>query len=222
MDKKKFLFLLGTVLINIGILVLYSQHYMHMSVAILALIFNFLNILFLVYHTNYVKVLQEQVIKDQFTKIYNKAYFEEILAQKISYANRAKEGLALIMFDIDDFKNINDTHGHLVGDKVLIALTSAVKKSIRSYDIFSRVGGEEFAIIMTNTSYKEVAETSERIRTKVEHMLVDSVRITISVGVSTAEENDCVSSLYHRADEAMIMSKNTGKNTIHFPGNFVI
>ena len=163
MEKKVVFIIVVIGLLNIVALILFALNVINLSLALIILVENIANIIVVIYHFSTVKLLMDKTIKDQFTQIYNKNYFEEILNQKVDYSNRSEENLSLIMFDIDDFKNVNDKYGHPMGDKVLLELTKTVSKHIRSYDIFSRIGGEEFTIIMSSTTYQEVTETAPAV-----------------------------------------------------------
>jgi len=124
------------------------------------------------------------------------------------------------MIDIDDFKNINDTHGHLYGDEVINSLVKIVKKLIRQTDYFGRIGGEEFAIILIETRIKNAEKIAERIRksTEDDRVLTENqkyISFTISVGITEFSTGDgSFSDVLHRSDLAMYKAKNMGKNKV--------
>lgn len=156
---------------------------------------------------------------DELTSIQNvKGYNEEILKQLELY-ERYQSVFSLIMFDIDNFKTINDTYGHNIGDKVLKDLTKLVSRRIRKdLDMFFRVGGEEFLIICSQTSLNEAAIVAQKIRISVEKELnsIDNKQITISLGVSEVQYGDDKDKIYKRVDRLLYKSKNGGKNKVSF------
>ncbi|WP_286269637.1 GGDEF domain-containing protein [Thalassotalea hakodatensis] len=130
--------------------------------------------------------------------------------------------LSVMMLDIDHFKYINDTYGHDVGDKVIIAVANLGKETLRAKDIFSRIGGEEYAIILPHTELKEAKAIAERLREKVqqhvfelEDKATENFNVTISIGVATlSSENTDFDQLLHAADEAMYRAKTSGRNQV--------
>jgi len=121
--------------------------------------------------------------------------------------------LSLIMLDIDDFKKINDTHGHLKGDDVLRRVGSVILKNTRMSDFPIRMGGEEILILLPQTELNGAFAIAERIRRKVEEEFHgDVVNVTISLGVTQLNGNDTIESLLKRVDDAVYMSKKNGKN----------
>ena len=117
------------------------------------------------------------------------------------------------MYDIDDFKKINDTYGHDIGDKVLVEITNEVKSIIRKTDFFFRIGGEEFVIIFAKTSLDEAYDIAEKIRINISKMqIIENEKITISMGITQAIANDNPQSIYERVDKLMYQSKRNNKN----------
>lgn len=123
-----------------------------------------------------------------------------------------------MIFDIDDFKSINDTFGHIVGDKVLIELTKIVSGHIRADDYFFRVGGEEFIILLHTTTLEEAVEVAEKIREIIEKELtfLGNRKITVSIGVTEVSKDEKEESIYKRADNLLYRAKNSGKNRVCF------
>lgn len=124
-----------------------------------------------------------------------------------------------MMFDIDFFKNINDTFGHNVGDAVLISLAKLIKENIRKIDIFSRIGGEEFAIILPNTNLNKTKELAIKLKDLVQNntLLIDNqeIKITISIGLSTLDEkNQTYNQILKTADTNLYEAKRNGRNII--------
>lgn len=155
---------------------------------------------------------------DELTKISNRRHFMEYYKKMIAKAKRYDSKLALIMCDVDDFKEINDNYGHDIGDKVLIALGKVLKKETREEDISARIGGEEFIILLNNISLENSKKYAERIRKKVSEINIEKVSrdITISLGIACLKSDDTKESFLKRADQAMYKAKNNGKNRVFF------
>jgi len=153
---------------------------------------------------------------DHLTKAYNKRTFEMQLQQKVhDTMNSKKESVALIMFDIDHFKSINDTFGHMSGDKVLIELATLVKESLGMDDSLYRWGGEEFAILMENSTLEKGVFFAESLRKRIESYEFPIERqVTCSFGVTTIRINDTKESVIDRADENLYRAKNSGRNRV--------
>jgi diguanylate cyclase (GGDEF)-like protein len=156
---------------------------------------------------------------DGLTQIYNKRYFVETLEREIGRAHRYRRDLSLIMFDIDEFKRINDTYGHLAGDHVLKQLAATIRSRIRREDILSRYGGEEFAIILPEIDNYNAMQFAEKIRGLIEmnsFRFEDSdIPVTISVGVASIQPAFQESSDFIRvADEKLYAAKDAGRNRV--------
>lgn len=166
------------------------------------------------------KKLIEQANRDPMTNLYNRRYFNEIIKSLLLIAKRTSQLFSLIIIDIDDFKNVNDTYGHSVGDRVINDLADIFRNTVRNSDISVRFGGEEFVIILPNTHLKEAEIIAKKLKDIVENntiILKDGSRIkfTISLGVSQIQQDDeSVETVLHKADEALYQAKNSGKNTI--------
>ena len=158
----------------------------------------------------------ESVNRDGLTKCYNKKYLNDRLPAEIIFAQRHGKELALVMLDIDHFKNINDTYGHLAGDTVLVQLAEKVRMVIRGDDVFTRYGGEEFVLIMRETDASSAYIVAERIRRKIAKNEFDlggqKVSLTISLGISTLTlgEKNTAEGMIHRADEYLYKAKRGG------------
>ncbi len=168
----------------------------------------------------YLKQLYESATKDGLTEIYNKKYFLDQLRYEFSFAQRKKMPLSLIIFDLDKFKVLNDTYGHLAGDAVLKQISRIVITQIRSHDLFARYGGEEFVIMLRETDERQGAILAERIRRKVEQSKLGyegiSFPVTISVGVASSIR-DAVrtpAQLIEKADIALYKAKEGGRNRV--------
>src|SRR5688572_19004041 len=110
------------------------------------------------------KQMYESALRDGLTKVYNKRYFTERITSEMRFAVRHKAQLALLMVDLDHFKQVNDTYGHVAGDRVLVAVAQGLARSIRNEDVVARYGGEEFAVILRATPLEHVRGTAERLR----------------------------------------------------------
>ncbi|PRC90772.1 GGDEF domain-containing protein [Solimicrobium silvestre] len=162
--------------------------------------------------------MSEQVQKDQLTGSLNRRGLDEILEREAARADRRNIQLCFGMLDIDNFKKINDTFGHITGDGALVHLVNIIKKTLRSMDVVARYGGEEFAIIMPETTLKDAAETLVRLQRELtKHFFMagnEQILITFSAGVAERHPLEGLETLIKRADKAMYEAKNTGKNRV--------
>jgi len=174
----------------------------------------------------YEKVLTDKIeevykiaLKDSLTSLYTRAKFEDIRMHEFSRSKRYKLPLSLCMLDIDDFKKINDTFGHLVGDKVLKEIGHIILNNTRKSDIPFRWGGEEFLILFTHTYLKEAKLACEKLLNKIGNIEIKEgdniVKFTVSMGLTELkEEDDSLEKVIERADKALYMAKKNGKNRI--------
>ena len=161
--------------------------------------------------------LQYQVNHDNLTTLYNRQKFNEELEKEIVRENRYKHRLSIIMFDIDDFKIINDTYGHDVGDIVLIKIAQTVKRSVRSTDIFARWGGEEFMVLLPETGIDKSKKIAEHIRKSVFEISFEEFDSSITVSLGIAEyvvDKDNKESFLKNVDIALYDAKGSGKNKV--------
>jgi diguanylate cyclase (GGDEF)-like protein len=163
--------------------------------------------------------LYESSVLDGLTGAFNRKHFNERIHGEIAYAKRHKTPLSLILFDLDHFKRINDTHGHLGGDHVLKSVAGLVKRTLRAEDVFARYGGEEFAIIARGIEVLRAAMFAERIRTTVLGARIEfnrtNVPVTISLGVASLEccgDAAGHEALVAKADERLYAAKRGGRN----------
>ncbi len=164
--------------------------------------------------------MYESALRDGLTKIFNKKYFLDRLESEFAYAVRHRTPLSLVMFDIDHFKRINDTHGHLAGDYALSTLAKVVSDTIRQEDVFARYGGEEFAVICRGIDLGGASAFGERIRRCVDGQAfvyngVD-IKVTVSVGVAAVADVGMKepSELIGAADDALYQAKRQGRNRV--------
>ena len=165
---------------------------------------------------------------DALCGIKNRRSFFESCGPIISYNRREKKPLAVLMLDVDRFKSINDTYGHGVGDEVLRFIAQTIQKSLRRSDVFARLGGEEFGLMLPNTSKDGALKAAENIRYDIEKLEYltsknNSIRFTISIGISTLNSQDStLQDLLHRADIALYNAKNEGRNKVSlYNSNFI-
>jgi len=152
---------------------------------------------------------------DQLTGIYNRYKLQDLFSIKSKFANRYNTPLSCIMFDIDNFKMVNDTFGHDIGDEVLKNLAKIVSNTIRETDIFARWGGEEFVILLPNTNINETIKIAEKIRIAVEEYNFHKVgQVTISLGVSEYQKGDSLEKCVKKSDIALYTAKEKGKNRV--------
>jgi diguanylate cyclase (GGDEF)-like protein len=155
---------------------------------------------------------------DALTNIYNRGFFWQRTEQELTLAKKQSSPVALILFDIDNFKTFNDTYGHAVGDQILKVCAETASKSIRANDYIARYGGEEFAVFLQTCSPQEAQEVSERIRLNI--AAIDfpyndlKLHITVSVGLVTTHKALPLETLAKTADQAMYQAKHQGKNCV--------
>ena len=164
-------------------------------------------------HYSAEKQMELMIITDKLTGIYNRGRFEYILDRWIK--NRRHNPFCLVLFDIDNFKRVNDQFGHGVGDQVLIAVSNVINSSIRDTDIFARWGGEEFVILFSNVHIDMAMILAERLRIAVENYNFDKVgRVTISLGVAEHRAEESIIDFVERADGKMYEAKRAGRNKV--------
>ena len=165
--------------------------------------------------------LQKFSITDSLTGLFNRRLFDMRYVEEISRARRNGTEISMLMIDIDDFKKINDTHGHLCGDRCLFRLATELRKALRrASDFIARYGGEEFVAILPETGLSAAKTLAERIRMAVEKLEIrfeeNAVRLTVSIGVASCvfEDFKVKDRLLSRADDALYQAKARGKNRV--------
>ena len=157
---------------------------------------------------------------DALTGLHNRRYFHETLAREVSRAQRYDRSLALIVFDLDDFKAINDRIGHLAGDAVLADAAERVRDSVRSADIACRVGGDEFAVILPESTLMDADQLYRRIQQSVSSRPIGQEgRLFLSAGVTDMRPEDDAVSFFQRADDALYRAKEAGKGRMVTAGS---
>lgn len=161
------------------------------------------------------KALLKLATTDSLTGIGNRRLFEEIFQAHQALGERYGVSLFLLLFDIDNFKSINDTFGHTVGDSVLKELVALVGRSIRKSDVFVRWGGEEFAILLRYSDPIRVMDVAEQIRQRIDLYSFETiVHITCSFGLSAVRLHESLEDVFQRSDKALYRAKGEGKNTV--------
>lgn len=163
--------------------------------------------------------LRELAITDGLTRLWNRRHFLEMSVQVLQRARREQESLSVLLLDIDHFKCVNDSHGHAAGDAALQAVAFTLPQCLRASDLWCRWGGEEFAIVLANTSPQDAAVVSERVRAAIEALEVvhegRRLRVTASLGLSNWRPHEVtLEPALQRADEALYQAKQTGRNRI--------
>lgn len=163
--------------------------------------------------------ITELASRDALTGICNLRSFIERLHQEISRAKRHSIPLSIIYFDLDYFKRVNDRYGHPAGDLVLKEISQQVKKITREHDIFARVGGEEFCILLPRCQLGDAVAHAERIRSTIEALQIklshgEKIKVTVSVGVVSWHTEESVNEFYKRADEKLYLAKQRGRNRV--------
>lgn len=159
--------------------------------------------------------LKDLTVTDTLTGINNRRAFENSLSELILRSRRYNEVFSMLIFDIDDFKKLNDQYGHAMGDSVLVELVDRVTEVVRDVDTLCRWGGEEFTILMPQTSQMGAIKMAERCRSAIADEAFDEVgQVTISLGVTSYMPNDTERKLFKRADDALYEAKSQGKNCV--------
>jgi diguanylate cyclase (GGDEF)-like protein len=165
------------------------------------------------------RLVERQASTDGLTELANRRQFEEALANEISRAERFGGALALIVADLDDFKQVNDRYGHQAGDDVLRAFADVLRETVRDIDLAARYGGEEFAVLLPQTDLAGAERVAERLRERMEIRLVEPssdspFSVTASFGVASFPEAGTPAALFAAADEALYRAKSAGKNCV--------
>lgn len=164
----------------------------------------------------------QSALRDPLTGTGNRIAMDQTLEREIHMARRHQQPLSLLMLDIDHFKRVNDSHGHAAGDQVLKAVATSIKNQLRNVDMVFRFGGEEFLILLSNTSREAAAMVGERLRysSQVADYRVEGkqIELTVSLGCSTLLPAESADSLLRRADSALYVAKREGRNRLAMAG----
>jgi diguanylate cyclase (GGDEF)-like protein len=171
------------------------------------------------------KQLYSAIVTDPLTGAYNREHFDHRLAAELSYARRHNSQVSLVLFDVDHFKLINDTHGHPAGDRVLVQVAKAALGMLRAEDVFARYGGEEFAVILRNIDLEGARRVGERLRLNIARIRVESdtqdIAVTISAGCSAltcCDDPPTPEKMVAIADRRLYSAKRTGRNKVTAEG----
>lgn len=172
------------------------------------------------------EIVRNESLMDALTSLGNRKFYNQSMSRLVKSSHQHHKPLSLIVADIDFFKRFNDIHGHLTGDHVLRLVGLALKQNLKGQDIACRYGGEEFAVILPDTSIKEALAVAEHIRRSVQskELIKKSTqevlgRVTISMGVATLKDGDTATSLYERADHFLYAAKRAGRNRVMAEGD---
>ncbi len=164
------------------------------------------------------KKIKEQSYIDELTKLHNRKSYNEHIEELVSLKKRYGTPFSMVMYDIDNFKAVNDTYGHKVGDIVLTKMSELITSLLRESDYIFRIGGEEFIILLTETNLENAVAVATKVCKSVEKNLIYITNnpITISMGVSEVNESDSEDTIFKRVDELLYKSKNSGKNKVSY------
>jgi len=157
---------------------------------------------------------QQLAVTDSLTGLYNRRYFEEQMTFFLNDNRHTRKPFVLLLLDIDHFKRINDTYGHQVGDLVLQELSSMLQNISRVGDVISRIGGEEFIILLPDTDEFTGYQLAEELRSAIEQSHWSFTPVTVSIGVTVVKQQDTSSTILARADQALYVSKKSGRNRV--------
>ena len=164
----------------------------------------------------------QSALRDPLTGTGNRIAMDQTLEREIHMARRHQQPLSLLMLDIDHFKRVNDSHGHAAGDQILKAVATSIKNHLRNVDMVFRFGGEEFLILLSNTSREAAAMVGERLRysSQMADYQVEGkqIELTVSLGCSTLLPAESADSLLRRADSALYVAKREGRNRLAMAG----
>jgi len=164
------------------------------------------------------QLLFQASLLDPLTGIFNRSVMKTALEREARLARRNREPLSFIILDIDGFKRINDKYGHQAGDQLIQSVANATSSCIRSTDLLSRYGGDEFTVLLNNTGKQGAMRVAEQIRQAVDHTecIIDdtAIRATVSLGVATLNTRSRFIDLFAAADEALMEAKQAGRNRV--------
>jgi diguanylate cyclase (GGDEF)-like protein len=160
-----------------------------------------------------ISAVSEIALRDHLTGLYDRGTFQAKFHAEMKRFSRYGNDVSLILMDIDDFKELNDSHGHIVGDQTLSRIGQLLQDEIRDVEVIARIGGEEFAILLPQTDLSEAYASAERIRKAIEDKFTIDHQVTVSIGVANCPRNACsMRDLITKADQALYQAKMAGKN----------
>jgi len=159
---------------------------------------------------------EELAIRDELTGVFNRRYLMEMIAMEKQRCDRNGRVFSICIVDVDFFKHVNDTYGHLAGDEVLRAIAQTASDTMRQTDYFGRYGGEEFALVLTDTLIEGALTTAERVRQQIENLcfpeISPSLKVAVSIGIAEMQLHEETGSTFKRADQALYRAKENGRN----------
>jgi diguanylate cyclase (GGDEF)-like protein len=159
---------------------------------------------------------EELAIRDELTGVFNRRYLMEMIAMEKQRCDRNGRVFSICIMDVDFFKNVNDTYGHLAGDEVLRAIAKTASDSMRQTDYFGRYGGEEFALVLTDTLVDGAQISSDRVRQRIESLCFPGIsanlKVTVSIGIAQSQPHEDTGTTFKRADQALYRAKEGGRN----------
>ncbi|MGQ4879103.1 diguanylate cyclase [Billgrantia sp. LNSP4103-1] len=158
--------------------------------------------------------LEQQATRDHLTGAYNRRAFDTAMRKAIRQAERSDNTFSLLLFDVDHFKSVNDRHGHDTGDAILKRLATLVSRTLRSTDLLARWGGEEFVILLQDTSAKGATLFAERLRQQIAETRLHGLAITVSLGIAEFRPGNSPEGMLERADAALYRAKRAGRNRV--------
>jgi diguanylate cyclase (GGDEF)-like protein len=163
-----------------------------------------------------IEELRRMALLDPLTGVGNRRYAEMNIKFRLAEMDRYKWPFGVLFIDLDNFKDINDTYGHEVGDSVLEMTAKTLTNSLRSFDTVCRWGGEEFVAIIVNVDHQHLPAVCEKLRAMIEHSSISldsrNIGVTVSIGATIAREDDSMESIMRRVDKLMYRSKSQGRN----------
>ncbi len=167
-----------------------------------------------------IRTQQSEALTDSLTKLANRRAFDEAITKNIGIFNETRKPFSLLIFDVDHFKNFNDTHGHQAGDEVLRSVGRTLTQTVKTTDIPCRYGGEEFALVMQNTKIDSARIAAERVRKAIEKMEIEfegkTLRVTASIGVAEMATGEDDTKLIRRSDDCVYAAKEAGRNQTYW------
>ncbi|AZO22999.1 MULTISPECIES: GGDEF domain-containing protein [unclassified Mesorhizobium] len=164
------------------------------------------------------QTLEQAALTDGLTGMQNRRYFDDALREYLDEFGRIDKPVGLMILDLDHFKQVNDTHGHDVGDEVLRAVATCLRGMTRYHDVVARLGGEEFAVVTPNMDAELLARFAERIRKAIANLSILSgnvrLKVTTSVGLAVWDRNESAEDFYRRADRQLYEAKKQGRNRV--------
>lgn len=221
--KKGFLWIFLLLVVESVILLLNDRHFLKVPYSVTTLqqaFFSFAIVSLLAFSYEYIRDHQANQLKkiattDTLTKAHSRMKIAEVLEHEVEITKRYKVALSLIMFDIDRFKDINDSYGHQTGDFVLMEIADIVRADTRITDYFGRWGGEEFIVVLPQTDMMGTKILADRLARSIENHKFDNVKkVTASFGLTEFKEGDDINSLIKRVDDALYKAKERGRNLV--------